>query len=407
MEPLRAYVPQWFAFANFIGAAQGRQMEPQSANLSRRTVLAAGIASIGGLIACRLGGSGPQAGTDALPPGGLVIRNHRALDAEAPLSQLRSFLTPNENFFVRSHFGAPTSLPADWTLTIDGAIRREMTFSLEAIRRLGSATHPITTECAGNGRGRFRLPRTGGVQWQYGAVGTAEWTGIPLALLLDQAELLPDARHLWMEGLDHAPLPSVPKMLRSIPRELAVSDAFLAWEMNGQPIPLLHGGPLRLLTPGWFGMASTKWLTHIHARPAVSDNYFMATGYRYADGSPVERLRVKSLITAPLAGARVRAGRITVTGQAWSGLGAGGIRSVDVSLDDGRSWQPTRLTGKDYPYAWRGWEAELDITGPGPQRLLARATDRSGATQPRTADPNPGGFGNNSMPEVQFDAARG
>jgi sulfite oxidase len=195
-------------------------------------------------------------------------------------------------------------------------------------------------------------------------------------------------------------------MLRSTPSELAVSDGFLAWEMNGRPIPLLHGGPLRLLTPGWFGMASTKWLTHIHARPIVSDNYFMATGYRYADGSPVERLRVKSLITAPLAGERVNLGRVRASGQAWSGLGAGGIRSVELSLDDGRTWQPARLAGKEYPYAWRSWAADIEIATPGPQRLLARATDRSGAVQPRNPDPNPGGFGNNSMPEIAFDAVR-
>ncbi len=380
-------------------------MDSESGNLSRRAVLAAGLATIGGALACRVAG---QTGARVVqaPPGGLVIRNPRPLDAEAPLAELRSFLTPNEHFFVRSHFGPPASPPDKWTLTIDGAVRKPVTFTIDEIRKLGAATHPITIECAGNGRGRLRLPRTAGVQWQYGAVSTAEWTGVPLALLLERAGLTAEGRHLWMEGLDQAPLPSVPKMLRSIPSELAVSDGFLAWEMNRRPIPLLHGGPVRLLTPGWFGMASTKWLTHIHARPLVSDNFFMATGYRYADGSPVERLRVKSVITAPLAGERVHVGRVRVTGQAWSGLGAGGIRGVEVSLDDGHTWQPARLTGKEYPYAWRSWEAEVEIGSPGPQRLLARATDRSSAVQPRNADPNPGGFGNNSMPEIAFDAVR-
>jgi sulfite oxidase len=381
-------------------------VDAQGARLSRRAVLAAGAATIGGFVACRLPKSGPASDAGTMPAGGLVFRNHRPLDAEAPLGALRSFLTPNEHFFVRNHFGPPGSLPGQWTLSIDGAVRTPVTFTLDEIRRLGSKTQPITTECAGNGRGLFRLPKTAGVQWQYGAVSTAEWTGVPLSLLLERAGLTTDARHLWMEALDHAPLPSVPKLLRSIPSELALSDGFLAWEMNGEPIPLLHGGPLRLLTPGWFGMASTKWLAQIHARPAVSDNFFMATGYRYADGSPVERLRVKSVITSPLAGTRVPAGRLRAMGQAWSGLGAGGIRSVEVSLDDGSTWQPARLTGKEYPYAWRTWEAELDIAGGAPQRLLARATDRSGATQPRAAEPNPGGFGNNSMPLVEFDAFR-
>lgn len=219
-------------------------MELPSAGMTRRTLLAAGAASVGGVLASRLFPQGWQVAAQDTPPDGLLIRNQRPLDAEAPLSELRSFLTPNERFFVRSHFGAPTSLPLQWTLTLDGAVRQPTTFTLDEIRRLGSGTQPITTECAGNGRGRFRLPRTSGVQWQYGAVSTAEWTGIPLALLLDRTGLAADARHLWMEGLDQAPLPSVPKILRSIPSELAVSDAFLAWEMNGEPIPLLHGGPL-------------------------------------------------------------------------------------------------------------------------------------------------------------------
>ena len=372
--------------------------------MTRRTLLAAGAASLGGLLACRYAREAGPASAEPPPPGGLVIRNPRPLDAEAPLAELRSFLTPNEHFFVRSHFGPPASLPAQWTLTIDGAVRRPTTFSLDEIRRMGGKTQPITLECAGNGRGRLRLPRTAGVQWQYGAVSTAEWTGMPLGLLLERAAPTADARHLWMEGLDRAPVASVPQMLRSIPSELALTEAFLAWEMNGRPIPLLHGGPLRLLTPGWFGMASTKWLTHIHARPTISDNFFMATGYRYADGTPVERLRVKSLITAPLAGQRLPLGQVRVSGHAWSGLGAGGIRSVELSLDGGGSWQPARLTGREYPHAWRSWEMEIRIAAPGPQRLIARATDRSGAVQPRNGDPNPGGFGNNSMPEIAFDA---
>jgi DMSO/TMAO reductase YedYZ molybdopterin-dependent catalytic subunit len=374
--------------------------------MARRDLLAAGAAAIGGLLGCRV--SHPGAPTSALPPpaGGLVIRNARPLDAEAPLAELRSFLTPNEHFFVRSHFGPPASFPAQWTLTIDGSVARPVTFTLEELRKLGSATQVVTTECAGNGRGRFRLPRTAGVQWQYGAVSTAEWTGVSLGSLLERVGMTAEARHLWMEGADQAPLPPVPKFLRSIPADLGLSDGFLAWEMNGSPIPLLHGGPLRLLTPGWFGMASTKWLTHVHARPAVSDNFFMATSYRFADGSPVERLRVKSLITAPLADERLSVGTVQVRGQAWSGLGAGGIRSVELSLDDGETWQPARLTGKELPYAWRSFESEVRITSPGPQRLLARATDRSGAVQPRSAEANPGGFANNAMPEVRFDAVR-
>jgi DMSO/TMAO reductase YedYZ molybdopterin-dependent catalytic subunit len=193
----------------------------------------------------------------------------------------------------------------------------------------------------------------------------------------------------------------VPKFLRSISREVAMRDALLVWEMNGEPIPLLHGGPLRLLVPGWYGMASTKWLTHVHARPTESDNNFMAKGYRYPDGSPVQRMAVKSLIASPLDGARIPIGPVRVAGVAWGG--SGGIRQVDVSTDGGRSWRPARLTGRDTATAWRTWEADLPIERIERYTLRARATDRSGAVQPEVATTNPAGYGNNSIHEVAFD----
>jgi DMSO/TMAO reductase YedYZ molybdopterin-dependent catalytic subunit len=191
--------------------------------------------------------------------------------------------------------------------------------------------------------------------------------------------------------------------MRSIPREVALGDAFLAYEMNGRPIPLLHGGPLRLIVPGWFGMASTKWLTHLHARPEPSDNHFMVRGYRYGDGSPVERMKVKSEIALPAEGAVVPAGQLRVVGAAWTG--AGGIRAVEVSADGGSSWQAAQLTGPDHPGAWRTWEHTLPLTRPGDYTIRARATDRTGTVQPAAAEPNPGGYGNNSIHEVRIHVA--
>jgi DMSO/TMAO reductase YedYZ molybdopterin-dependent catalytic subunit len=289
-------------------------------------------------------------------------------------------------------------------LAVDGEVRRPLALSLDEIRGMPAQSRAVTTECAGNGRGLFTLPNTSGTQWGHGAVSTATWTGVPLGALLERAGLAPSVRHLWMEAADRAPLPTVPRFLRSIPREVAVGDALVAYEMNGHPIPQLHGGPLRLIVPRWFGMASTKWLTHVHARPVVSDNHFMARGYRYQDGSPVERMLVKSVITTPISGQRLPAGVVRVRGQAWTG--AGGIRTVDVSTDAGRSWRPARLVGPEQPDAWRGWEADIDVAAPGPQMVVARATDRTGAVQPLEASPNPGGYANNSVHEVRFDAVR-
>jgi sulfite oxidase len=368
--------------------------------LGRRELLALGVTAAGVLATRRLFGQS----ADATPPSasGLVIRNARALDAEAPLSALATFETPPELFFVRSHFGPPTQLPLAWTLAIDGQVQRRMAFTLDDIRKMGAQRRPVTLECAGNGRGVFRLPKTSGVQWEYGAVSTATWTGVPLAALLERAGLTAEARQFWMEAADHAPGASTPKFLRSIPREVALGDAFIAYAMNDRPIPLLHGGPLRLVVPGWFGMASTKWLTHVHAMPVESDNYFMARGYRYADGSAVTTMRPKSVIAAPLAAQRVSAGPLTVRGQAWTGSGS--IRAVDVSVDGGRTWRAARLLGTTLPGAWRTWEADVMVQ-PGQAMILSRATDTTGAAQPMQATVSPGGYGNNSIHQVPIHVA--
>ena len=373
--------------------------------LGRRELIAVGVMAAGALATRRL--IGQSAGATRAPDAvrtasGLVIRNARPLDAEAPLSALATFETSPEDFFVRSHFGPPTQLPLAWTLAIDGQVQRRVTFTLDEIRKMGGQTRPVTLECAGNGRGVFRLPKTSGVQWEYGAVSTATWTGVPLSALLERAGLTERARHFWMEAPDQAPGGGVPKFLRSIPRDVALGEAFVAYAMNGRPIPLLHGGPLRLIVPGWFGMASTKWLTHVHAMPEESDNFFMAKGYRYADGSAVTKMRPKSVIAAPLANQRVSAGSLTVHGQAWSG--GGSVRVVDVSVDGGRTWRAARLVGTAQPGAWRTWEADV-VVHSGPSVIMARATDGTGAVQPMQAAANPGGYGNNSIHQVPIHVA--
>jgi sulfite oxidase len=229
--------------------SQPDDVRATSPHLSRRALLALGAAGVGALAARRLVGQGGAART----PAGLVIRNARALDAETPIAALAAPITAPEHFFVRSHFGPPAQLPLAWTLTIDGRVGRPATFSLDEIRSLGTRAgakpRAVTIECAGNGRGVFMLPKTSGVQWERGAVSTATWTGVPLRALLERVDLKMDGRHLWMEALDHAAAPAVPKFLRSIPRDVALGDAFVAYEMNGRPIPLLHGGPLRLIVP--------------------------------------------------------------------------------------------------------------------------------------------------------------
>jgi len=376
-------------------------------SLTRREALTLALAAAGTLVrpagrAARLFAA-DQSGAQRVPEAlRLLVRNARPLDAESPIEALRTFETRNDLFFVRSHLALPTEVSTPWTLTIDGEVARPVTLRLDDIRRMRAEHRSVAIECAGNGRGRLDLPATSGVQWGFGAVSNATWTGVALAALLERAGVQTSALHFWMEAADRGPVPATPKFLRSIPRETALGDALVAYEMNGRPLPLLHGGPLRLVVPRWYGMASTKWLTHVHARATESDNHFMARGYRYADGSAVDLLRVKSLITAPRDGERVAVGTTRVTGVAWTGTGT--VDRVEISSDGGGTWQPARFMSEPQPGTWRLWEADAPIRSAGEHHVRARATDSAGHTQPEQATPNPGGYGNNSIHQVRIDA---
>jgi sulfite oxidase len=374
-----------------LTAAAGTLVRPSQA--------AEGAPSAASLTQSATGSPGAKAGASAPS---LIIRNARPLDAEAPIEALRTFETRNDLFFVRSHHLPPTEPTTPWTLTIDGDVKSPLTLSLDDLRRIRASRPASRRACAGNGRGRFNLPATSGVQWEYGAVSNATWTGVPLSALLERAGVQESALHFWMEGADKSPIPAAPKFLRSIPRETALGDALIAYEMNGQPLPYLHGGPLRLVMPRWYGMAWTKWLTHIHARATESDNHFMARGYRWADGTPVNFMRVKSVITSPREGDQSRPGTTRVTGVAWTGTGT--VSKIEISTDEGKTWQEGKFTTEAKPGMWRLWEADAPIGAAGDQRVRARATDTDGHTQPDQAAPNGAGYGNNSIHEVRFHA---
>jgi len=372
--------------------------------LSRREALSLAVATAGALVRCtsaaEIGAVASGQSTVRRPR--LLVRSARPLDAESPIDALRTLDTSNNLFFVRSHLAVLPDVSTPWTLTIEGEVERPVTLRLEDIRRMRAEHRRATIECAGNGRGRFALPTTSGVQWGLGAVSTATWTGVPLSAVLDRVGVKATALHFWVEGADRSPVPTTPAFLRSIPREAALGETLVAYEMNGEPLPLLNGGPLRLVVPRWYGMASTKWLTKVHARATESDNHFMARGYRYADGSPVDLIRVKSLITSPRDGDSVDVGNTRVAGVAWTGTGT--VAHVDISTDGGLSWQPARFTSEAESGTWRLWEADTLIRSAGEQGVRARATDTAGHTQPEHAVSNPGGYGNNSIHEVRFTA---
>jgi DMSO/TMAO reductase YedYZ molybdopterin-dependent catalytic subunit len=376
-----------------------------------RVARAGGLALVYGAVPSWIGVGEVAAQTARPSPADLIERNEWPEHWETTVGALgRSLLTPNSAFFVRSHFAVPDVDPADYRLEVTGLVHKPLSLSLADLRTRTRTEAVCTLECAGNGRGLFALHNTSGTQWQHGAVGTASWGGVLLASLLESAGVKPEAKHVWFEAADHSTLPSVPPFLRSIPLDRAMSETLLADTMNGEPLPKLHGAPVRVVVPGWYGMASTKWVTRIRVEGAPSDNHFMIRGYRYVkpggsplESPPVEEIRVKSLITRPLEGERVAVGRpLAVSGFAWAG--SAGVQSVEISSDQGASWQAATLTGPSHRGAWRQWSASVPVSRPGSITLLARATDGTGVAQPLVATPNGSGYGNNSQHRVVVHA---
>jgi len=348
-------------------------------------------------------------------PAAYIVRNDRPECWETTLAALgHSWITSNDEFFVRSHLSTPRLDTASWRLEVKGLVRTELSLSIPDLDGLPRTETVHTLECAGNGRGLLGLPSTSGTQWERGAIGNASWGGVRLAAVLQRAGVATEAKHVWFEAADQAPMPQVPKFLRSIPIAKAMEDTLLANTMNGEALPELHGAPLRAIVPGWFGMASTKWLTRIRVEELPSDNHFMAKGYRYnypgedpMTAPPVERMLVKSIITQPAEGAVVKPmpppakkgrPRLRVQGFAWAG--PAGVRLVEVSADGGKTWRPAGFMGDNAPMAWRGWATDLEVVPPARLTLMARATDNAGEMQPLAARANGAGYGNNSIHKV-------
>jgi DMSO/TMAO reductase YedYZ molybdopterin-dependent catalytic subunit len=378
-------------------------------HLTRRTVLGL-LAGAGGLLAL---GFLPEAlrrlfeaGTARAASADLLERNTWPEHWETTVDALgRSAVTPNDLFFVRSHLPVPEMDAATHRIEVAGLVSKPGAFDLAALRALPRTDVTATLECAGNGRGLMPLHNTSGTQWGLGAVGTAKWSGVALREVLSRAGVSPQAAHVWFEAADQGPFPQTPRFVRSIPLALAMERALLVYAMNDQALPALHGGPVRVIVPGWYGMASTKWVTRIRVEAAPSDNHFMVNGYKYAapgadpkTAPPVEAVRVKSLITQPLDGGKVASGGFDVRGFAWSG--AGRVTRVEVSTDGGAKWFEAAFDPGDHPdanpYGWRRWS--LRVPGAfGKRLLLARATDETGATQPLKPEINAAGYGNNAV----------
>ena len=340
---------------------------------------------------------------------GLVVHQAEALNCETPPGDLGEDLTPTVRFYRRSHFPIPVLDPAAWRLGVGGMVHRPLSLSLPELIRLPAETLAVTLECAGNGRALQRPPAPG-VQWGPGAVGTAEWTGPRLADVLARAGIRPGACEVIFGGADQGQAadgsPRSIRFERSLPvRDALESGALLAYAMNGQPLPVRHGYPLRLVVPGWYAVASVKWLTDIRVVAEPFDGFFQAVHYVYdwdrgghGTPEPVREMQVRALITRPCAGQELPAGGVIVRGVAWSG--AAPVARVEVSVAGG-PWHKARLVGAPAAHGWQQWEFLASGLGPGEVTVRARATDLAGRIQPDRPEWNRLGYGTNFIHEVR------
>lgn len=321
-------------------------------------------------------------------------------NSETPLQSVHGWVTPNRLFFVRNHFPVPSIDRARWSLRLDGLVERPTEITYEDITSLPERSVFATVECAGNGRS-FLRERVPGVQWGAGAIGHAEWTGAPLHLVLEKAGLKPEAKEIVFTGADSGTEPGRPVPFaysRSLPLAKALDpNTLLAYRMNGEVLTPSHGYPVRLFVPGWYGVASVKWLTRMEATDKPYDGYFQTVQYtvtrqteRGSQREIVGPMVVKSEILRPQAGARLGVGTHRVFGIAWAGEEA--VRAVQVSTDGRATWADAHVIGPCLPYSWTLWEYLWETAGPGNYALASRAISASGKAQPLEHDPLSAGY---------------
>jgi sulfite oxidase len=343
----------------------------------------------------------------------LIVRSIRPEDLETPVSLLNTWITPNDLFYVRHHMYAAKVDVNEWKLTVGGEVQNPITLTLDELKREPKHAVTVTLECAGNGRAFFDPP-VAGIQWERGAVGTARFAGARLADILKKAGVKPTGQYVAMNGADK-PVGKMPDFVRNVPIKKALdADTILAYEMNGEALPILHGFPLRAVVSGWEGAYSVKWLTDIKVLENEYDGFFVKTAYRFPnrpvapgeavapqDMIPLTGLVVKSFINSPLDGATVAPGKIRLSGFAWAG--ESNILKVDVSMDNGSSWFPAKLGKERQRYAWQSFEYEFDISRPGSYLLMSRATDDKGNVQPVAPQWNPSGYLWNVIDKVRVN----
>ncbi len=334
---------------------------------------------------------------------GKIVLSEEPLVLETPIENLGEFITPTKSFYVRSHFPIPKIEKNKWRLRVEGEIEKPFEINFDELAKLESRKIPATLECAGNGRS-FLEPKVKGVQWGLGGISNAEWTGVSLSILLERAGVKSSGREIVLEGADRGKLedPKAPRseinFARSIPIEKA-GDVLLAYKMNGEELPPEHGFPVRAIVPGWYAVASVKWLQRIIVTGHPFNGYYQTLDYAYwrREGQQarlvaLSEMQTKAVIMSPDDGETVsQNSNVRVRGAAWTGNGE--IKKVELSADGGKKWSDAKLLGESKPNAWRFWEFDWKTPAkPGKTTLIARAIDSKGATQPAERDPDRGTY---------------
>lgn len=345
----------------------------------------------------------------------LIVREREPLNLEMPFSAATDFITPNELFYVRCHFPIPEITAQNWRLKVEGEVETPLEVTFDELRAMETRTVAATLECAGNNR-IFLEPEVKGVQWGLGAVGNASWTGVPLSALLERARIKANAIEVILEGADEGEVDKTPKpagkisYCRSLPLAKAQADVLLAYEMNGEKLSASHGFPLRAIVPGWYAMASVKWLRRIIVTATPFNGFYQSLDYSYWDRSgalptlaPLAEQQVKAEIARPESGEVVPAdSSYRVHGAAWSG--EADITKVEISFDSGGRWTEATLLGEPVKNAWRLWEYEWRTPAdPGRLTLVARATDSRGRVQPSERSGDRGTYMINHLLSVEIE----
>lgn len=368
------------------------------------------------------GGAGERPLTTRFPQkGAMILQRTRPPLLETPFSVYdKGVFTPVNEFYVRWHWAdIPTHMdPKSHTVTISGHVEKELKFTVfDLMRRFKHVELAAVNQCSGNSRGFFQ-PRVAGGEWGNGAMGNARWVGVRLKDVLDEAGVKAGAVQVQFEGAERPVAAAAPNLKKSLSVDHARDgEVMIAWEMNGQALPMLNGFPFRLVVPGWYATYWTKMLQHVRVLDHQDTNFWMNPGYTIPDNwphanmtpgqkdvkfVPINRLVPRSFITNLRADARVPAGRPElVRGIAFGG--DTGVKAVELSVDGGKTWMPTAL-GKDYgKFSFRQWDLHLTLAK-GAHTLLVRCTNSDGLQQPATPNWNPGGFMRNVVESTAVTA---